>query len=149
MTRKKIDKKITDILYRSFDDELTAKEQEFLANALEHSEELRREHQQIVAMRRMISEKGGGQFEPFFSARVMQRVNAIRKSPDRAAEFFESLAYMFKRVALVGGIAVIILFSIHFIQKEDNTHLASETVSEMTLDDVLGSAFASSLEEIL
>jgi len=149
MTGKKVDKKITAILYRSFDGELTAKEQELLANALEHSEKVRREHQQITAMRRLISEKGGSRFTPFFSARVMQRVDAIRKSPDRAAEFFESLAYVFRRVALVGGIAVIILFSIHFIQKEDNVNLASETVSEMTLDDVLGSAFASSLEEVL
>ena len=149
MNRKKIDNKVINLLYRSLDDKITAQEQEMLANALEQSAELRCEQQQITAMRRLIAEKGGDRFEPFFSARVMQRVNAIRKSPERAAELFESLAYVFRRVALVGGIAVIILFSIHFIQKDDHINLASETVSEMTLDDVLGSAFATSLEEIL
>ncbi len=149
MNKKKYNKKISDILYRSFDGELSGKEHELLANALEHFADLRKEQQQITIMRRMIAEKGGGQFVPFFTTRVMQRINSIQAIPDRAAEFFDSLMYFFRRVALVGGIAVIVLFSIQLIQKDTRINLVSDTITEMTLDDVLGSAFSTSLEEVL
>jgi hypothetical protein len=138
-----------DLLYRSFDGELTPDQQELLIKALQESQELQRIQQRLSTIRRVVTENGNGHFEPFFVTRVMHRINTVQNMPDRASEFFESLSYVFRRVALIGGIAVIVLFSVQLFQKDSEINLASETVSEMTLDDVLGSAFSTTLEEAL
>lgn len=149
MTKKYHDKNVLDLLYRSFDGDLTPGQKELLAKALEQSADLQTEQQRIAAMRRIVAEKGGGSFAPFFGTRVMRRINTIQTLPDRTTEFFDSMVHVFRQVALVGGIAVIVLFTVQLLHKDKEINLASETISEMTLDEVLGSAFSTSLEEVL
>jgi len=149
MDKKYYNKKTVDLLYRSFDGELTPDQQELLIKALQGSHELQRTQQRLSTMRRVVADNGSSHFAPFFVTRVMHRINTVQSMPDRAGEFFDSLAYVFRRVVLIGGIAVIVLFSVQLFQKDSEINLASETVSEMTLDDVLGSAFSTTLEEAL
>ncbi len=144
-----MDKKIIDLLYRSFDNTLTPRERELLDISLEQSEELRHEQERIAATRQVIAENSGGYFKPIFAERVMRRIQTLQKKPDPAYDLFEALVYMFRRVALVGVIAAIVLFSVQLLYKDNETSVINETISEMTLDDVLSSAFSPSLEDIL
>jgi len=144
-----MDKNLIDLLYKSFENTLTPQEKELLDSSLERSAELRLEKEQIAAMRQVIAVNGGGTFKSFFAERVMRRIHEIQKNPDMANDFFESLVYMFRRVALIGIIAVIVLFSVQLFDKDTVTHVTEQTISEMTLDDVLNEAFSTSLEDIL
>jgi len=144
-----MDNKIIDLLYRSFDNTLTPRERELLDSSLERSEELRHEQERIAAMRQVIAENNGGYFKPLFAERVMRRIQNLQNQPDPAYDLFESLVYMFRRVALVSVIAVIVLFSVQLLYKDNETSVINESISEMTLDDVLNEAFSTSLEDIL
>jgi len=144
-----MDKKILDLLYSSFDNTLTPREKEMLDSALEQSEELRREREKIAATRQIIAENSGETFKPFFAERVMRRLESLREKTDPALDLFESLVYMFRRVAFVGAVAAVILFSVQLLDTDHETNEINETVSEMTLDEVLNSAFSPSLEDIL
>ncbi len=144
-----MDKKILDLLYRSFENTLTPQERELLDSSLEQSEELRQEQAGIAAARQMITVNSRMSFNPFFAERVMRRIQNLREKPDPAYDLFESLVYMFRRVAVACLIAVIILFSVQLFSKDNETSEINETISKMTLDDVLSSAFSPSLEDIL
>ncbi|MBN2411464.1 hypothetical protein JXQ31_07210 [candidate division KSB1 bacterium] len=144
-----MNKKILDLLYRSFENTLTPRQRELLDSTLERSEELRQEQARTTAARQIITENSRVSFKPFFTERVMRRIQDLQKKLDPAFTFFESFVYMFRRVAFVGVIAVIVLFSVQLFYKDNETSEINETISKMTLDDVLSSAFSPSLEDIL
>ena len=74
-----MDKRIRELLYRSFDVSLSREEQHRLEEVLSHSKELREEKKQIESMRRAISESPAPSFQPFLAERVMKRIRQSRK----------------------------------------------------------------------
>lgn len=60
-----MNKKLLNLLYRSFDVDLKPKEQKQLAEALEKSKELQKEKEYIIAQRRTLSENTPPPFSPF------------------------------------------------------------------------------------
>ncbi len=144
-------KKMQELLVRSFDQVLSAKEQQELDQALEQSKELRQEKEQLESMRNLFSAGAEESFRPMFAERVMNRITTeSAQQPASEMEFFDSLLHIFRKVAIAGAIAIVVLASAQLIvNNPSTTTTATQNVSEMSLDDVLVSAFISSMEDML
>ncbi|NOX85421.1 MAG: hypothetical protein GXO86_05585 [Chlorobi bacterium] len=115
-------KKIKEILLKSFDAELTPQERKLLDEALQNSEELRKEKRELEQMRGMFAGQEAS-FDTGFADRVMEHLEAETVNPPKTVEMYS----VFKRVAFVGIAAIIaLLITIYYI---DGT---------LTLDAVLG-----------
>jgi len=129
-----MNKKILDLLYRSFDDELTREEQQRLDKALSNSKELREEKIRIDQMRTVISDSCQESFHPFFAEKVMRQIREAERTQE---SFFDSLIYVFRPVAIAATILFIVLMSYNLV-KSDNISLASAfAVPEITLEHAL------------
>ena len=139
MTKKgmPMNKKILKLLYRSFDDDLSEKEQKQLAEALENSEELRREKEQIKAQRQAVSDSGAQSFKPFFAERVMSRIQAMGEEENTLEAFYETLWAVFRRFAVAAAVILIALITINLIIGESLSMDEAFYISELTFEEVL------------
>lgn len=111
--------KIRDLLYRSFDGTLTAKEQSNLDYTLENSAALRNEKQQIETQRKTISQCAEEySFNPFFAQQVMNRITTLTGSQSYGEIFADSLLFLFKRLALVTITLCLIMISYNILSDE-------------------------------
>jgi len=110
-----MNKKLKDLLIRSLDDELGSNERAELEEALVVSPELRQEKEQLLAMRMRI---GGQQFafQSGFSGRVMQQIGQISKGKVVMFDFTQGLAAAFKRIALSGAAAILMLLLYTYVK---------------------------------
>jgi len=74
-----MDKKIIDLLYRSFDSDLSAEEQHLLEQALRESDALKTEKEKITAIRANLALEKEQSFKPFFAERVMNKIQNVSK----------------------------------------------------------------------
>ncbi len=140
-----MDEEILTLLYRSFDDTLTPNERERLEAAMAVSAELRAERERIVAMRATVS-RSGGQFKPFFSARVMQRLGLETAHNGALESFFASLLFVFRRVALVGTIVAALMLAYNLHVGGSLSFSAALGEPEITIEEILESPVVSVLE---
>ena len=110
-------KKFLKLLYRSFDEALSEKEQKLLDAALEESEELRREKNLAAAQRKAISEGASASFKPFFAERVVNRIHSL-DSEKAIDKFYESLRILFRRFVIVGA-ALLVALILYNVQRGD------------------------------
>ena len=75
-------------------------------------------------------------FAPFFAERVMQRIQAERQSA-REDDFFMSLIWTFRRVAIAGVIAVALLITTNILYKQDLSLDSILAVPQVTLENAL------------
>ena len=130
--------KILKLLYRSFDDILDEEEQQELAEALRNSRELEEERGQIEMQRNAISQSGSGlSFKPFFAERVMKRISGEDKKENYAEIFFESLFTLFKRVAVIGAAACIVIIAYNLAKGESLKAEDAFYVSRVTYEEIL------------
>ncbi len=118
-----MDKKMLDLLYRSFDAVLTFREQRLLDQALQNSVKLRKEKQLLEKMRSQMATAGSSKFRPFFAERVLSQIKA-RQAPTPVTDtLFESLVVMVKPMVLA---AIIVLISLLFfnLKATDNFSVA-------------------------
>lgn len=133
-----MDQKVLELLYRSFDGQLTPAEQERLDEALRHSQPLREEKEKIAAMRQAVSGSAAQSFQPFFAERVVQRIQAERKPQAESGEdFFGSLAWSFRRIALAGTIAVLLLLAGSVIQRGEISLNSVLAMPQLTIEDTV------------
>ena len=161
----KIDERILELLYRSFDDDLSGAEVAELEVALAVSEDLRREKEEIASMRKTVASSGAEGFGYMFAERVMKRIEAERVgSVERAGaaqraeqsaavkegapSLFESLLGAFRPVAMAGAIAVLALMVYNVVDNRDLSFAAALGISDTTLEEALDSPLASVLEEL-
>jgi hypothetical protein len=173
----KIDERMLELLYRSFDDDLSASEKAELDAALAESEDLRRENAKIAGMRKAIASSGAEGFGYMFAERVMRRIEAERAgaferagsaeragSTERAGSvelagrpaaeketapsLFESLLRAFRPVAMAGAVAVLALMVYNIVDSRDVSLSAALGLQETTLEEALDSPLASVLEEL-
>ena len=155
----KIDERILELLYRSFDDDLSGAELAELEAALAASEDLRRQRDEIASMRRTVSESGAEGFGYMFAERVMRRIEAQRGGAvERAGEsealkgaapsVFDSLLRAFRPVAIAGAAAVLALMAYNIVDNREVSFSAALGVQETTLEEALDSPMASVLEEL-
>lgn len=104
-----VEKKFIDLLYLSFDRQLTSNEQKILEEALAESEELQKEKQLIASLQNTIAKTAVKSFEPWFAERVINKIAALREKDSREEIFWRSLLFRFRRVALISSIIVISL----------------------------------------
>lgn len=133
---KDMNKKILELLYRSFDSNLDEKEQKQLAEALKNSEELRKEKEQILAQRRTVSDSAERSFKPFFAERLMNRIDSIFEK-NGLEIFYETLKSVFRRFAIVSAVIMIVLISYNLATRDN---LSSEEIfyaSDVTFEEIL------------
>lgn len=140
--------KLLELLYRSFDGDLTQEENNLLEKALQESFKLREEMTKMILLRTHVSGSAAKSFKPFFAERVANRMKEIANSNPQQ-EFLGSLSYVFRRVAIGAAIVFTLLFSANLIEGKFHSFEKNVTSSEMSLDDVLATTFTPSLEDIL
>lgn len=108
--------RVLNLLYRSFDQELSSEEQKELETALSSSPELQEAKKRIAAIRQMVKDEAVRSFKPFFSTRVMRSIRAVE---EKSEDFFGSLIWSFRLVALVGAVAVVFLFAHNALESKN------------------------------
>ncbi len=112
------------LLIRSFDENLSEVERTRLNKALAGSAELREEKKRFSEMRQTIDESAERKFKPFFSARVMRR---IEESQSEQEDLFGSLVWAFRVFAMVGATAIVLFFALN-----------SKLAQDLSIDSILG-----------
>lgn len=106
-----------ELLYRSFDSELTAEQKKELDLALAASEELRAEKEQALSLRSALADSRS-EFRPFFETRVLERIRS--ELPDLPFDrMVDSLTVMFRRVAIAGAFCALILAAVNLTGADD------------------------------
>lgn len=105
-----MNEKMLELLYRSFDDELTEAERDELHAALTASPELQEEKKRLAELRKMVGETAESTFKPFFSARVMRQVKELQRGPE---EWVRALVWGFKRVVIAGALTAVLLVAVN------------------------------------
>ncbi|MDZ7265364.1 MAG: hypothetical protein ONB16_12320 [candidate division KSB1 bacterium] len=138
-----MNKKIIELLYRSFDEELAPAEQQRLEQALAASTELRAEKHRIAQLRGMISESGQQSFRPFFAEKVLRRI----REQDRPAErFFDTLVAVFRPVAIAAAFLFLVLLTYNLFQSDDKTLASAFAEPEIKLEQALDPTLALVME---
>lgn len=140
--------RILELLYRSFDEDLTAEEGRELREALAASEALRREKDRIEAMRKMVSASGPDTFRPFFAERVMRKLTEVRASRNGMWTLQEWLSRLFRRVAIVGAAVAAGLVVLNLVQADGVSLAAAFGISEVPIEEILELPVESILEDL-
>ena len=130
-----VKKEIHDLLIRSLDEEFPSSEMERLERLLSESPELREERRKLLEMRRIISSKQYS-FSDGFQTKVMDRIAEENEPLILQPEFNRSLFTVFKRVALTGVAAILILFLSIYLSNDSFT-LETLTGGDSYSDDNL------------
>ena len=134
MKGKDKDKKILKLLYRSLDDDLKDKDQKKLDEALEKSEDLRKEKERVLAQRQAVADSAGQSFGPFFAGRVMNRIEGLGQKKNGLEAFYESFMIAFRKVAIVSAAVLVLLISYNVVKSdivpEDELFFMADTTIE-------------------
>ena len=141
-----MDKKITDLLYRTFDEDLSAKEQQKLDKSLSDSAELRKEREQIFAMRQAVSNTGEKSFKPFFAERVMNQIKKSHSPQGEVDSFFDSLIAVFRPLAI--GAAIILITLLSYNMKKTNNYSLTGALGkqQITLEEIVDPLYTLTME---
>jgi hypothetical protein len=141
-----MDDRILELLYRSFDEDLTGSEARELRDALAASETLRREKDRVEAIRRTVSATARDTFKPFFAERVMRRLAAMRENRNGIWTLQEWLSRVFRRVAIVGAAVAVGLVVLNLVQADGISLAAAFGFSEVPIEEMLELPVESILE---
>jgi hypothetical protein len=138
MKGKDIDRKVLKLLYRSLDGNLKDKDQKKLDEALEKSEELRKDKERVSAQRQAVADSAGQSFGPFFAERVMHRIEGLDQKKNGLQAFYESFLAAFRKVAIVSAVVLVLLISYNVVKSdivpEDEIFFMADTTMEEILD---------------
>jgi hypothetical protein len=143
-----MNERILELLYRSYDDDLTAEEQRELRDALAASGALRLEKDRVEALRRMVSESGVVGFTPFFAERVMRRLAGLGEGRNGMWTLQEWLSRVFRRVAIAGAVLAAGLLILNLVQADGVSLAAVFGISEVSIDEILDLPVESILEDL-
>ncbi|MFQ6114042.1 MAG: hypothetical protein ACE5NG_08115 [bacterium] len=127
-----MNERILELLYRSFGETLSKEEQAELEEALVASNELQEEKRCISDMRQIIADSAERKFKPFFSTRVMRRIKAEAIEQE---DFWRDLVWAFRRLALAGAIAIILLLANSVLLQKNNSLDSVLGMPQLTLED--------------
>jgi len=132
-----MDKKILDLLYRSFDSDLDEEKKKQLEEALKESEELRQEKEQLLTKRNAIADSAETSFKPFFAERIIEQINAFREKENTLETFYTAFKAMYWRFAAVGAIALIALIAYNIGVGENLPMKEAFFISDITFEEIL------------
>lgn len=131
-----MDKKAKKLLYRSFDKDLSSVEKHILEKALERSELLRQEKAEIDQQRRDLSQSGDETFGPMFAERVINRLFSPQKSENGLEAFYEAFKSAFRKIAVAGAIAMVVLISYNLTLGDQVTEEEAFFASDITYEEL-------------
>jgi hypothetical protein len=138
MKGKDTDRKALKLLYRSLDGDLKDKDQIKLDEALEKSEELRKEKERVLAQRQAVADSAGQSFGPFFAERVIHRIEGLGQKKNGLEVFYENFMAAFRKVAIVSTVVLVLLISYNVVKSdivpEDELFFVADTTMEEILD---------------
>lgn len=138
-----MNRKIIELLYRSFDDVLAPADQQRLERALTESADLRAEKQRIAQLRGMITDSGKQSFHPFFAEKVLRR---IREQNRPAESFLDSLIVVFRSVAIAATILFVVLLSYNLFKSDSKSIASALAEPEIKLEQALDPTLALVME---
>ena len=124
-----------ELLYRSYDAELSASEREELKRALSDSPDLRVEMQQLDMMRTSVARAAAESFELGFAERVSRRL--ANESGSAADALYGSIRQMFRYVAAAAVPVCIVLVIWNFQIDGTSSEAQAETVWETPVQTLL------------
>ena len=137
---------IRNLMLDALERELTPEEQKQLDAALAGSEELRREREELLQLQDTLAGSARTSFEPFFAARVANRIEAEVNSESHLEMVFDAMLTVFRRVATVSAVAVIALVAYNLSTSAEISVASAFGVQSDTIEDVLEAPFVASLE---
>ena len=141
-----MDKKLRDLLYRSFDSDLNPEEKKMLEQALSQSKQLRQEKETIASLREDIKRSNIASFKPFFADRVMEKIRSSRQI-DESEQFFESLFVFFRPIAITAAVLIIIIAGYNITTTGHFSIEGALGIPEVTVNDVYDPTLALVTEE--
>jgi hypothetical protein len=100
---------IKKLLYKSFDSNLTPKEEAILKEELQKSGDLRELSGQITALRNKVKSSAYPEFSPYFESRLLANLNREQKQNGLLSGLYDSLELSFKKIALTAAAVLLIL----------------------------------------
>jgi hypothetical protein len=145
-----------DLMYASFDRDLSTDEQKSLREALGNSADLQKEFNDLKELRKKVSLAGEVSFKPFFSERVMERLSLQFEPVEAVLSVFSSLKYAFFRVSAGAAMACLIIIFFN-VNKADNSQselsITSQSITLSESEDSFENAYEQitwlMLEEVL
>ncbi len=141
--------RIRDMLYRSYDESLSEQEQHELNQALNQSAELRREAQDLRDMRQELGSLPSVSFSQGFSDRVVKTVDRLNRYRSSQPDFGTALVSMFRRLAVAAVMTVFTLLSVYWISDTAILPDGVQSVSQISMEEVLIPTYQVQLEDIL
>jgi len=141
-----MDKKLKDLLYRSFDTDLDPQEKILLEDALSQSDEFRKEKEMIISLRANLRKGKETSFKPFFAERVMEKIRSSKRV-DEDAQFFESLFVLFRPITIAAVVLIIIIAGYNITSTDRFSIEGALGIPEVTVDDVYDPTLALLTEE--
>jgi hypothetical protein len=140
--------KLIELLYRSFDGELTPNENKILSSALNASLELREERERILEIRKTISSVKKPSFQPLFADRVIEKIFALVNKPKRIESIFDTLFTAFRPLAIASILIILIFVSINMFNSKEVSIESAFAVSnaEATVEEAFEPTLALTLE---
>jgi hypothetical protein len=105
----KKDSYVKKLLYRSFDSNLTPKEEAVLNEELLKSGDLRDLREQVSILRKKVKSSAYPEFSPYFETRLLVNLNKASKQNGLLSGLYDSLELSFKKVALTAAALLLIL----------------------------------------
>ncbi len=139
MKQKRIDEAEIALLIKSFDTELSDQERYQLKAALERSPELLHEQENLLALRKSLG-SSRSDFKPFFEARVLAAI-ASEANNSRAARMVESMTVTFRKVALAGAVAAVVLAAVNMSTQQEISIPAAFALEEQQESSPLQTPF--------
>lgn len=123
------------LLLRSLDEQLPPQEAQHLQTALQENEELRTQQQQLLQMRALLA---GQQyhFTTGFEDRVMEAINHLQTEGGRQVDFGTALSLAFRRIALSGVAAILVLLFITYLNHQSLSLNAITGIENLNPEDV-------------
>ena len=132
-------------LLRSLEGTLSKRQEQKLQKALNQNPQLRSEKRRLEETDNRLTFDSPPHFQPYFTERVMQRINSGVES----ADLFSLMVQSFKRLTLAAALVIAVLISINVVKNQENLYLYDYMVSEMSLEKVITPDLDQSLEDLL
>jgi hypothetical protein len=141
-----MNKKLFNLLYKSFDGTLTAKEKEMLNKGLSESAALRNQKEKIELIRERLAASKKDSFKPFFAERVMNNIQTNRKRQEQQKTGFDSLVALFRPIAFATTMILIILLSYNMKKTQNYTLAGALGQEQVTLEQVMDPTYMFTME---
>ncbi len=138
---------LINLLYRSFDDELSDKEKLKLKEALKHSPELQEEYNRIAELRQTITQTATFSFSSSFADNVMRQIRltiAPKSSMDES--WLDALISIFRPIALSAALLILVFMFMNMFQEDKVSLKGAFAVSDVTIEEAYEPTLTLTLE---